>query len=988
MRSLNPRFLAGLTAAGILLGVVAYFAHERQMQRNAAFLRMQAGQAVAQGDLNKAVRLLGWYVNLKPDDPAGWLQYAEKVDETHPEGTDRTEVFLVYERALLVDARSAKLRKRCAEIAIDIGRPLDAGRHLDVLIEQAEKDGRDALVRADLEEMRARAFVGAAEFGKAIEHLDKAIKNDATRFSCYTEKARLLRSNLGDPAAADDCIKQMVDANRDLGRAYLYRFRYNSEFHPPADRADFKEAMGRSPEDPEVLLTASNVAEQDQDMAVARAHLENARKLDPRDIPVLTALARLDARQERFADAEATLKEAYQAKPLSDLAFGLAETLILENKIEGPGAASEYLDVLRQRGLGETLGRYLEARIDVQLGKWDQAVPKLETAEAVLKGVPQVSVAISLLLAEGYAKLGRPELRLAALRKAAEGGIAAEPAKLALAQALTESGDIDQALSILVLLAESRPELKLEIARLSVQQNLRKPPERRNWNAIEKQLSISEREPRPGDGERLNLLRAEILAAKGAPAEAREALEAASARDRKNVKYSVALAQFAEAENNPTEALRILDQAEKELGRSVDAAMPRLDHWLRRGDSRAKDEIARIAVTRQDLPPADRARFLDRLAQAERRLGEPALARKYWLELSALEPTNVSVLSRLFDLALEAKAAGEAAKLVSQMRNVEGESGSGWRFALALQLIDTAGRGDRASLSAARTLSAEIARDHPEWWGASILIARIAELENDPEQAASAYREAIKLGNSQPWVIRRLLRRFYEAKQFDDIEQLGQTLRERESAFPEFTLVKAVNASRREDYSQALALARRAISDSSTSFSDHLTLGRFCNAAGHSAEAGKHFKREVELAPGLPGAWLTYVSYLLETKQADQAKSAIDEARQALPTDGATVALCLTMIGDTTQAEGVIRSTLKTKPTDGPSLRVAVALCLATNRLEQVVKYLDAIVQPARNPTDEDRSWANRNRALLLIRHGHSADLDKALVVRHPWFDG
>ena len=58
-------------------------------------------------------------------------------------------------------------------------------------------------------------------------------------------------------------------------------------------------------------------------------------------------------------------------------------------------------------------------------------------------------------------------------------------------------------------------------------------------------------------------------------------------------------------------------------------------------------------------------------------------------------------------------------------------------------------------------------------------------------------------------------------------------------------------------------------------------------SAGRSDEAGKEFRRAVELGPGVPESWLTYVQYLVQTKQIDQAKTAIEAARKALPADRA-----------------------------------------------------------------------------------------------------
>ena len=156
----------------------------------------------------------------------------------------------------------------------------------------------------------------------------------------------------------------------------------------------------------------------------------------------------------------------------------------------------------------------------------------------------------------------------------------------------------------------------------------------------------------------------------------------------------------------------------------------------------------------------------------------------------------------------------------------------------------------------------------------------------------------------------------YERNQFDEIHQVARLLRDRGIALPELTVVEAINALRNGDYKQGIALVRQVFSDNSTSFSDQLTLGRFYYAAGHRDEAGKRFERAVELAPRLPETWLIYIQYLVQTKHLDQAKTTVEAARQALAADPTTLARCLMMVGDTTQAETAIQSALKQKPAD------------------------------------------------------------------------
>ena len=151
-------------------------------------------------------------------------------------------------------------------------------------------------------------------------------------------------------------------------------------------------------------------------------------------------------------------------------------------------------------------------------------------------------------------------------------------------------------------------------------------------------------------------------------------------------------------------------------------------------------------------------------------------------------------------------------------------------------------------------------------------------------------------------------------------------------------------------------------------------------SAGQSDAAGKEFRRAVELGPGVPDSWLTYVQYLVQTKHVDQAKTAIEAARKALPADRATLTLaqCCLIVGDLEQAESLIQRLLKDRPQDPAALRLAAGLYFGQNRVDKADEYLDKLDRAASSSPD-DKAWANRTRTALLLNTGRHADRDQAL---------
>ncbi len=405
-------------------------------------------------------------------------------------------------------------------------------------------------------------------------------------------------------------------------------------------------------------------------------------------------LATVEKQDGHLDRAEAVLRRAFEARPVGVLAFELADNLIAQDKkIDGKDGAADLIARLRAAGLGDTLVRFLEAEILFrQKDKLTEAIAELESARAVLGAAPELIQRINLMLAECHRRLGHDEQRLEALRRAAEGEQGADEARLVLTRELAQSGRLDQAISVLSPLAMTgrNPEWRLELVRLLLQRAIRLPRDRRNWAEVEGYLREAEK-ALPGSPEPVVLLRIDVLAAQGRLDAARSILAQALAREPGNLAYRLVLARLTQQQGKGGEALAIIDQAEKDLGQSPRIAQARLDYWGRQGGDAARAAVAKLAAARAQVPVADRPAFLDQLGAAAMRLGRPDQARQYWRELAALQPENLQVRLGLFDLAIQAGDRDEPARLVDEIRKIEGEPGSNWRFVRAALLLDRRG---------------------------------------------------------------------------------------------------------------------------------------------------------------------------------------------------------------------------------------------------------------------------------------------------------
>ncbi len=693
-----------------------------------------------------------------------------------------------------------------------------------------------------------------------------------------------------DAAAAT--ISDMIARNPGSGRAYAYRWRYARELAPPADDADVTRALELAPNDREVLITATIASEQKQDPASMRNYLEKGHRLDPRDVPFALGLARLEATEGHLDRAEVVLRRSFAARPVVGLAFHLADTLIRQGKIEGKDGAAEMVALLRRPGPGETLVRFLEAEVLLERKQWAEAIAELETARAVVVNVPELTLRINLMLAECHGRLGSEEQQLVALHRAADGKQGAEMARLEMVRLLAHSGRFDQAISFLapMAIAGSNPEWRLELVRLLLQKTVRQPRDRRDWPEVEQRL-IEVKRAWPQDTEPVVLLRVDVLAAQDRPGEARTLLARAIEKQPSNLAYRLAMARLEQFRHHDDEALSIIDQAEKDhLGPGHRIDLARLEYWGRRGGDAARSVLARLAAARRHVPDADRPTYLERLGAVSIQLGRADLARTVWRELADLQPDGIRVRLGLFDLAIMAGDRGELTRLIEELRKIEGETGTNWRFARAAILLDRARRGDSGGLDEARRLAAEIAERRPNWWVGPSLNGEIAELAGSVDQAIVHYLRALELGNVQPMFARRLVALLDQQGRRDEIDRVMELLRDQGAALTEATFVRALEAIRQRDYDRGIALARQVFSDGSPNSADHLNLGGSTGRPG-AIEAGREFRRAVELGPGMPENWLAYVQHLVQIEQPEEAKAVVEAAAKALPADRATLLL-------------------------------------------------------------------------------------------------
>ena len=140
-KQVNTRFIVTVLGIFAVLGLGVHFLHGVQVEGNAGKLKERAEAAEAEGEYEKAVALLGQYLNFRENDYNALLQFLRLRDGLATTNAARNQVLLGYEELLRRDPGrpdEAEIRQDIAAIAISVGEYTVAQHHLKTLLDRRE----------------------------------------------------------------------------------------------------------------------------------------------------------------------------------------------------------------------------------------------------------------------------------------------------------------------------------------------------------------------------------------------------------------------------------------------------------------------------------------------------------------------------------------------------------------------------------------------------------------------------------------------------------------------------------------------------------------------------------------------------------------------------------------------------------------------------------------------------------------------------------
>jgi tetratricopeptide (TPR) repeat protein len=897
MKKFNTKLFLYLIGATVLLGAGLFVVHYFQSGRIANAMLWQARRAEEKGDLSQTARYLRRYLEFQPNDMderanLGRILADPKMAKTY---RARENALFVLDQVVSRDPDRNDLRRPLVRVATELGQYDLARQHLDVLESAFPRDGEVQFLRGQWYEAQAKYARAEGCYRKATEWAPK-------KTEYLVRLATLLHQKRNRPHQAQEV----------LGRA---------------------EELAR--DDASVLLLAADLAQSQGDLKKAKGYLTRGSKKYPHDPSFYQALARLEVRKDRRDEAVKSLRKGLKTLPNPvhpNLHWTIANLLLDDNKLK---EAEKEIAQLRQTNISLAAVDYLQARLCVCRQQWPRAARLMERVRPKLGASPELITQIDLYRGECYEHMEEPVRRLEAFKSAADRDPKSATAWMGQGAAELAVGHTDNALQCYkraTQLEEAPLGAWSEYARLLINRNrqrekpdLPEDDKATAWAEVDQVLAKA-KEAYPKAIE-IPLLQADALAARDKFNAAEQTLLQGRKDNPREVKISLALVALAENQGDTDKAHRLLKEADKEFGDTVELRLAWARHLVQSRGQEAVKALPRWAEKREQFKPQEQSDLLRGLAEVYYSLGKVKEAARLMNQAADL-PVNQNDLRirlRVFDLYLQAEDDAGLQKVLAQMRRLEGEQGIWWRYGRASRLLWQA-RKDKAhreqDLDEAGKLLDAVAVQRPAWPAVPLAKAEIADLRGNPKEVRNCYESARNLGEKDQRLIRQMV-------------QLGQ---------------------------------------------------EWAAKGQRSAEAEQNLRLAIQVAPTAPEAWVSLVQYLAATGQLKEARAAIDQLKNSFRGKREDLLLvlghCFEIVGQKDEARKRYQLARDDYPNDVGVLRAVIGFHLRQGNAGLAQTYLEEITErknPGLKVGEGDMSWAKRSLAFLLANGGDYPGFLRAL---------
>lgn len=986
-KELNLKLAIGLPVALVLLvgGVVLVHAmqvrHTAQgMRRKAEAAEARAQAAEARGEtaeartaVQEAIRYYDRYVALRrKDDEAACrraLLLAQEAERPGASGEAKHRARMALEDASTRDAENVEVLRKLADLSYELGMPSHAAVHLKRLA-QFEPENSELGVKL------ARCQISTEHYREALATLERVIAQDKLNVEAYGELATLLQSKLSDGDRAEAVLDQMIAANSRAPDAFVTRARFRQLTKDiEKARADIEKAYELDPKNLNVLLAAADLAVADGKNDKALEYLDQAQALHPAEERVFAARARVSQMNRDLEAAADALREIKDPRALPSM----VDVLLQKGDVQG---ARDVVKKMEKVPFPPVIVSFFEARILMAEGQWRRAAYLLERIRPDLDRYRDSGQAADLWLGQCYEQLGLTDRQIAVCQRLLAKDPTMAAARIRLASALLRAGQLERAIvefrrirnrQDLENCYRSAP-LRATIFRLLMADVTRVPEAERNWTEVEQFLEkLAGMEG--ADPVQLALMRADVLVRQGKPKEARSLVQELCEANPRNPGLWSTLVALVAIDDGPKQALALADQLSDKLGGGAGARVVRAGLAARIGGDEGRAILDALAAEADSLPATQRADLWQRLGTAYYVLGDRAKAKDLWKKAVAGPNPDPRLQMALFELARETGDKAGMVEAADAVRDSLGTRSPEWNYCEGARLVwlFRNGQTDEKSLVRAKQYLQEAGQSRPNWYKLLLLQGEIAAMENRPDDAIRCFREASAAGQLGALHLHQLVQllyardRFEEAKQ--ELEKLGET-----RLSPVMDRIRVELDERTGELERALDLAAQTVAGSAKA-TDFLWYGHLLARAKKPEEAEKAFRRATELGPQVPDGWLSLVAVLAAQNKVEEAERALREAQIQLPEDRTPLVLAqgYEILGQPARAEQQYEQAVAARPDDLALLERVAGFYMRTNQPEKAAKYLGDLLDAAGRDPEKNRArlvWTRRSLARTLALTG------------------
>ncbi len=832
-RYFNWKLAIVLFVAVVVFVIAVFGLHSWQKTTKAEQALPRGQKAFEAKQWDEAADQLGRYLAVNNQDASVLIQYAEAQLNRRPVTQGNVQMAIAaYRNALRFKPDDVETARRLAEVYLSMGAPAEAESTAERHLERRDDPGLRRLYAQAL--WQQRKFNQAIAEAKAI--LDKYPGEIlAYEFMGFAADARPEAAD----RASDAWFDEAVTKNPDSALAYAVRASHHlRKGNKDQALADLTRAAACDLSDKMVRLRVIREFINAKAWEQARTQLQALREIDATEVRLWQTWAELAvesrSQDEMYMVAEEGMK-SLGAQPWDFMSVA-AHLLILSGHLE---KVEGYLSQMKGQDIDPAGGAYLAGLLAERQGRIRDAIGHWQRAIALGTRIPEE---VYRQMALGLARLGDVQSAINQLqillskrpasKNQAQVDSSPQPeyvrARLQLAQLFARVGKWSRVLEQTPQILEagrSSPDILLEATLLELQARTyllavaTGSPESKEqaWRSIETRLADLDKASDKASEEAMavQLLRVQVAMMQEKFSEASTILSELEGKYPSDIRLMLRRAELCAAQGQDDQAKALFQKAIVAFPQAVEPVRGvalLLDAKNQRSEceSTIKDALARMQEpgARRDLGLL--------LSEFYYRWQEKEKLCQWLTELTVQFPSDIQPKRLLLACESIAKDEPKSQKIIDEIKALEDEKGTQWRYEQARLWIRSAEfrkaieHPDPNVPLRSTSIYAQVVKllqenllTNPEDQASRLLLAGAYEMAGEPQLALTTYREAFARTPNDTQVLVRLITALHKANEFDEAQGILDKVGQQDLIAPGLQRLQVDNDFRRGDLASA-----------------------------------------------------------------------------------------------------------------------------------------------------------------------------------------